>query len=201
MNTILPPASLLPAPIPAEVKKKRVLLVDTSQAKRQLRAEIMRKLGVDVDCAADISEALAWWRADLYNLVLIDAHNDLGQRDDFCDVIRSATPPQRLAFLVGKPDYLADAAKANGEPSPQTNNDPVQMGHVRAALSVESGDPPPRWGILEASRRISAVRSTSLARTQAMRALPVPPRDSDGRPSKRIPIPTNLDDILQEELR
>jgi CheY-like chemotaxis protein len=201
MNTILPPASLLPAPIPGEVKKKRVLLVDTSQAKRQLRAEIMRKLGIDVDCAADISEALAWWRADLYNLVLIDAHNDLGQRDDFCDVIRSATPPQRLAFLVGKPDYLADAAKTNGESSPQTNNDPVQMGDVRAALSIESADPPQRWGILEASRRISAVRTTSLARTQAMRALPVPPRDSDGRASKRIPIPTNLDDLLKEELR
>jgi CheY-like chemotaxis protein len=201
MNTILPLASLLPPPIPGEVKKKRVLLVDTSPAKRQLRAEIMRKLGIDVDCAADISEALSWWRANLYNLVLIDAQNHLGQRDDFCDFIRSATPPQRLAFLVGKPDYLADTARANGASSPQTNNDPVQLGEVRAALSVQSGDQPQRWGILEASRRISAVRSTSLARTQAMRALPVAPRDSDGRPAKRIPVQTNLDDLLKQELR
>jgi CheY-like chemotaxis protein len=190
----------LPAPIPGSMKKKRVLLVDTSAHNRELRAEIMRKRGIDVDCAADITEALSWWRADLYNLVLIDAQNDVGQRDDFCEVIRSATPPQRLAFLVGKPDYLADAAKANGESSLQTNHDLVQVGHV-AVLSAESDDQPQRWGILEASRRISAVRSASLARTQAMRTLPSPSRDSEGRPSKRIPTRTSLDDLLREELR
>jgi CheY-like chemotaxis protein len=201
MNTIPPPESPLSAPIPGRVKKKRVLLVDHSQAKRQLRAEIIRKLGIDVDCAANISEALAWWRADLYNLVLIDAQHDLSERDDFCNIIRSTTPPQRLAFLVGKPDYLANAAKANGGSLPQTNNPPVQLGDVRATLPVESGDQPQRWGILEASRRISAVRSKSLARTQAMRALPDLPRDSEGRPSKQTPKPTSLDDLLKEELR
>jgi len=200
MNTILPAASLLSAPIPGGLKKKRVLLVDTSRAKRQLRAEIMRKCGIDVDCAADISEALSWWRTDLYHLVLIDAQNHLDQQDDFCDVIRSATPPQRLAFLVGKPEYLAGAARATGESSPETN-DAVQLGQVRATLSVGSGDQPQRWGILEASRRISAVRSKSLARTQAMRALPDLPRDSEGRSSRRTPKATTLDDLLKEELR
>ncbi len=200
MSTILPPASLLSAPIPGGVKKKRVLLVGTSQPKRQLRAEIMRKCGIDVDCAADISEALSWWRADLYNLVLIDAQNHLDQQDDFCDVIRRATPPQRLAFLVGKPEYLAGAARVNGESSPETD-DAVQLGQVRATLSVGSGDQPQRWGILEASRRISAVRSKSLASTRAMRALPDLPRDSEGRPSRRAPKATTLDDLLKEELR
>ena len=34
-------------------------------AKRELRAEAMRRLGMDVDCACDISEARSWWRADL----------------------------------------------------------------------------------------------------------------------------------------
>lgn len=200
MSTILPPASLLSAPIPGGVKKKRVLLVGTSQPKRQLRAEIMRKCGIDVDCAADISEALSWWRADLYNLVLIDAQNHLDQQDDFCDVIRRATPPQRLAFLVGKPEYLAGAARVNGESSPETD-DAVQLGQVRATLSVGSGNQPQRWGILEASRRISAVRSKSLASTRAMRALPDLPRDSEGRPSRRAPKATTLDDLLKEELR
>lgn len=33
------------APIPDALKKKRVLLIDTSHAKRDLRAEIMRKVG------------------------------------------------------------------------------------------------------------------------------------------------------------
>ena len=56
-------------PALAAIKKKRVLLIDTSSRKRELRAEIMRKLGIEVDCAADIAEARSWWRADLYNLI------------------------------------------------------------------------------------------------------------------------------------
>jgi CheY-like chemotaxis protein len=200
MITILPPESPLSPPIPGRVKKKRVLLVDTSQAKRELRAEVMRKFGMDVDCAADVDEARSWWRADFYDLVLINMENAQGYRDRFCDDIRSATPPQRLAFLVGQPEYLADSPNGDGE-SPQQNADDLIVGDMRLALAADPGDPAQRWGILEASRRISAVRSKSLARTQAMRALPDLPRDSEGRASKRTPTATSLDDLLREELR
>src|SRR5882724_731848 len=106
----------LSSPIPGPIKRKRVLLVDTSTAKRELRAEAMRKLGMDVDCACDISEARSWWRADLYNLVLINMENELEDRDRFCQDVRGATPPQQLVFLVGKPGYLADLPNVN-EPS------------------------------------------------------------------------------------
>src|SRR2546422_10803922 len=115
-------ASPLSEPIPSLLKKKRVLLVDTSSTKRDLRAETMRKLGMEVDCAADISEARSWWRADLYDLVLINMENEQGHRDKFCDDMRSATPPQQLAFLVGKPEYLADSPNANGGSSIQSND-------------------------------------------------------------------------------
>jgi len=188
------------APIPGSIKKKRVLLVDTSQPKRELRAEAMRRFGMDVDCAADIAEARSWWRAALYDLVLINMGKGQGYRDKFCDDIRSATPPQRLAFLVGQPEYLADSPNGDEE-SPVENADDQIMGDLKFNLAADRGDLTQRWGILEASRRISAVRFTSLARTQAMRALPAPPRDSDGRPSKRTPTPINLDDLLREELR
>jgi CheY-like chemotaxis protein len=199
MTTPMVPASLLSAPIPGEVKKKRVLLVDTSEAKRELRAEVMRKLGMEVDCAADVAEARSWWRAALYDLVLIDMEKGQGYRDKFCDDIRSATPPQRLAFLVGSPEYLANSP--NEESLVQSVVDDQMMGDLRVALAADRGDLSQRWGILEASRRISAVRSTSLARTQAMRSLPAPPRDSEGRPSKRNTTPVNPDDLLREELR
>ena len=109
MTTPLPPALPLSASIPVAVKRKRVLLVDTSQTKRELRAEVMRKLGMDVDCAADIAEARSWWRAALYDLVLINMEEGHGYRDKFCDDVRSARPPQRLAFLVGQPAYLSDS--------------------------------------------------------------------------------------------
>jgi len=190
--------------IPGSIKKKRVLLIDASQAKRELRAEVMRKFGIDVDCAADIAEARSWWRAALYDLVLINMEKGDGFRDRFCNDVRGATPTQRLAFLVGQPEYLADAP--NGDEALPVSNidgqiDDRIMSELKLNLTDDRRDLTQRWGILEASRRISAVRSTSLARTQAMRALPARPRDSDGRPSKPNPIATTLDDLLREELR
>jgi len=196
MNTPLL-ALPLSAPIPDAVKKKRVLLVDTSHAKRDLRAEVLRKLGIDVDSAADIAEARLWWRPALYDLVLINMERGRGQRDKFCEDIRGATPSQRLAFLVGQPEYLADSPNADQELLMEHGDEQAAAASGKVALPADPGDPTQRWGILEASRRISAVRSASVARTNAMRALPPPPRDSEGRPSKL----TILDDLLKEELR
>ena len=113
--------------IPPPVKKRRVLLVDSSRAKRDLRAEIMRKLGMDVDCAEDISEARTWWRADLYNLVLISAENEHGRRDRFCEDIRGAVPPQQMAFLVGKPEYLANSPIPDAAPILSEVGDPALL--------------------------------------------------------------------------
>jgi CheY-like chemotaxis protein len=199
VNVPVPPFALS-APIPDAVKKRRVLLIDTSHAKRDLRAEVLRKLGIDVDSAADIVEARVWWRPALYDLVLINMEKGRGQRDKFCDDVRSATPPQQLAFLVGRPEYLTDSPSEDQE-SELENTDQAAIGNAKVFSLVDPGDTTERWGILEASRRISAVRSASIARTQAMRALPPPPRDSEGRPEKSAATRTSLDDLLKEELR
>jgi len=197
-TSYLPPL----APTPGALKKKRVLLVDTSTAKRELRAEVMRKLGVDVDCAADISEARSWWRADLYDLVLINVEKGSGHRDKFCDDIRSATPRQQLAFLVGKPEYLATIPGLDGEIPVTAHFDESLIGDVKTALSIDLADLSQRWGIMEASRRISAVRSASNARTKAMRDRPTPPRDLEVRHGKRpADEAPSLDDLLREEMQ
>jgi hypothetical protein len=188
-------------PPPVDGKKKRVLLVDTSPAKRDLRAEVMRKMGIEVDCAADIPEARSWWRAALYDLVLVNMENERGHRDRFCEDVRGATPPQQLAFLVGKPGYLADAPGSEEEMRVENSFDQTLVGDVKAALSVDLGDLGQRWGILEASRRISAVRSACTARTRAMRDRPAPPRDAEGQPARRSPKSATLDDLLREEMR
>ena len=189
-------ASLLSAPIPIEIKKRRVLLIDTSSGSRDLRAEAMRKLGLEVDCAADIPEARCWWKADFYDLVLINMEKGPGHRDRFCDDLRRATPPQHLAFLVGKPHYLADSPGSEEETAVENGRLVPVFPEAREALPVELEAVPQRWGILEASRRISAVRSASVARAQASRNQPAPPRDFERRSSK----PINLDDLLREEM-
>ena len=182
MNISLPSLPISPS-IPGALKKKRVLLIDTSRAKRDLRGEVMRKLGIDVDSAADIVEARIWWKPDLYDLVLINMEKGRGQRDKFCDDVRGATPPQRLAFLVGRPEYLTDSPNRDQEVAMESSDGQTSIGDAKDIVPADP-DSTQRWGILEASRQISAVRSASSARTRAMRALPPPPRDFDGRPSE-----------------
>jgi CheY-like chemotaxis protein len=199
MTTPLPTLKLS-APIPSPDKKRRVLLLDTSPRKRELRAETMRKLGIEVDSAADIGEARCWWKADLYDLVLINVENKLGNRDKFCNDIRAAAPRQRYAFLVGKPEYLSHSP--NPDPTIQGDDEDVVVADVTAALSADLGDLPQRWGILEASRRISAVRSASNARTQAMRSRPAPPRDLETRYTEYAATQSRtLDDLLRKDMQ
>jgi len=157
------------------VKKKRVLLLDTSQTKRDLRADVMRKLGIDVDCAADVLEARCWWRADLYNLVLISVAGETDSRDKFCTDLRSATPPQRIAFFVGGPEYLAAAPHSDGGPA-EPDADALHKEMVAALLAQAAEHSSQRWGILEACKKISSVRSVSEARSRAVRETPRPSR-------------------------
>jgi len=197
-----PVLGALSEPIPHPLKKKRVLLVDTSPTKRDIRADAMRKLGMDVDCAADIVEARSWWRADLYNLVLISENHGASHRDKFCEDVRRATPSQSLAFLVGKPEYLAASPNANDELAARPGDGQVLLADVRAALTAFSAEgPPQRWGILEACQRISAVRSVSGARTRAIRERPLPPRDSELRLTKKRSEFRTLDDLFREEMQ
>jgi CheY-like chemotaxis protein len=191
-------ATPISEPVLGALKKKRVLLVDSSHTQRDLRADSMRKLGIDVDCAADISEARFWWRAELYNLVLIDVENRLGHRDKFCEDVRSATPSQQLAFLVGKPAYLADTP-CSEEVSGQPDSDPIIQSSPQKETAV-SPDRSQHWGILQASQRISAVRSALHARAKALGERPVPPRDSEMRVPKRSNART-LDELLKEEMQ
>ena len=190
--------SKLPSPIPNLGKKRRVLLIDASSHKRELRAETMRKLGIEVDSAADIGEARCWWKADLYDLVLINVENNRSNRDKFCNDIRAAVPSQRLAFLVGAPEYLSHAPSPDSlDQKDDQSNDDFPGADVRAALSVDIGEMTQRWGILEASRRISAVRSACSARTQAIRNRPAPPRDLETRHAAAES--RTLDDLLRDD--
>jgi len=156
---------------PSAVRKQRILLVDTYAAKRDLRAGILRKLGIEVDCAADISEARSLWRADSYNLVLVDARKDSSDLEGFRAEIQSAKPPQRVAFLVGKPEYLAALpCFDSGIPAPKANLD-TPLGKVVTGLFLAACESlPRRWGFQEAAWRIAATRSLKDPRPDQPRA-------------------------------
>ena len=128
----------------APTKKKRVLLVDTSRVKRDLRSETMRKFGMEVDCAADIAEARSWWRVGLYDLVLIHVEDGSSLVEKFCDDLRGATPPQQIMFLVGGPEFLATSPARRCNPC--TGRRRQAKPETPAILPVRNGGKPGALG-------------------------------------------------------
>lgn len=150
MNQALAPAAT----------KKRILLVVSDDVRRDLRARVLRKLGADVECAADISEARSLWRADSYNLVLLDVLRDARNAKEFCTEVKAAKPPQTVAFLVGKPDYIAASPRTEGTPADGEINGHGAWGEVVASLFANACEGlSRRWGFQEAAWRIAAARS------------------------------------------
>jgi CheY-like chemotaxis protein len=190
----------LNSPKDSAVKKKRVLLVDTCRVKRDIRAETMRRLGLEVDCAGDIGEARGWWKPDLYNLVLFHVEDEQVRRDKFCDDIRISAPQQQIAFFVGKPEYLASLPHTNGASASHTD-DPVSRQPSATVIPPIPALGPQRWGILEACRRISAVRSVADARSRAMRDKPTPPRDLEAAALKRSQLFQDFGENVRKEMQ
>ena len=149
-----PSSNLAPHP---RLTKKKLLLVDANAGKRALRVKILGKAGVDVDCASDTSAARVLWRANSYHLVLIDLRHDAQGAAEFCAEIKTDSPRQAVAFLVGKPAYLSSS------PSPELTPEsaaPSGWGEKAAMLLTRyCSTPPVRGGFLEATLRMSAQRS------------------------------------------
>jgi response regulator RpfG family c-di-GMP phosphodiesterase len=93
---------------PPSIQDKKVLLVDSCQATREVRAAILREHGVEVHSADDLSGARFLWHPHSYNLVLLDVRRySPGEMLEFCEQIKRASPRQRIVFLVGPPTYLS----------------------------------------------------------------------------------------------
>lgn len=199
MTTSIIP-SLLGVPVPSSLKKKRVLLVDTSSVKRDIRSQVMRKLGIEVDCAADIAEAHSWWKAGLYDLVLIDMAGGLDHSEKFCEDIRIGTSPQQIAFLVGAPKYVAASPIPGQELTVDNGNGAASVVDLMGPLPQEVVSSCQRWGIMDASQRICAVRSASAARARALRDRPAPRREYETKTSRRSTA-TSLEDLLRKEMQ
>src|SRR5262249_26964071 len=133
-------------------------------------------------------------------LVLIDMAGGLHHGERFCDDIRAATPPQQLAFLIGAPDYIATSPTFGQKLTADNGNGEAPVVDLMGSLPADLGSAFQRWGILEASQRICAVRSASAARARALQDRPAPRRHFDGKTSKRSAA-TSLEDLLREEMQ
>ena len=124
---------------------------------------------------------------------------ETGSRDKFCTDLRSATPPQRIAFFVGGPEYLAAAPHSDEAPA-EPDADALHKEMVAALLAQASASSSQqRWGILEACRKISSVRAVSEARTRLLRETPRPSRWAEAIEQYSAPEPATPQPLFATE--
>lgn len=136
--------------------QRAVLLVDVHTARRLLRTAILTRLGMQVSCAGT-EEALRLSKRNPYNLVLVGLQHDPAAALAFGGQIRSGRPGQRVAYLVGKPFFLADTPDFEGELAgsvPTATNESYEQLLARACQPDTE-----RTGILEAVWRIASLKS------------------------------------------
>ncbi len=151
--------------------KKHILMVVTRSPKNNLRANVLRKHGLEVVCANHIGDARLLWHPDTYDLVLFDLHRENGAAAELCRDIKAERPGQLVAFLVGKPEYLATApstAELAGDEVPKRYEETLRQLMATACEAL-----PQRGGFLEATWRMSLARSVKPSSVPRAATLPV----------------------------
>jgi CheY-like chemotaxis protein len=161
------PPAVRAASLPAVTK--HVLLVVTHSPKNNLRANVLRKHGLDVVCANHIGDARMLWHPNTYDLVLFDLRHENGAAVELCRDMKAESPKQLVAFFVGKPEYLAASPLAQdlaSDDAPRRYEETLRQLMATACEAL-----PRRGGFLEATWRMSLARAVKPAAT------PDPPRE------------------------
>jgi len=87
---------------------KKVLLIDSCQATREVRAAVLRSRGVEEHEAEEIPAVRFLWQPDVYDLVMLDVRRySPAEALEFYEQIKQANPHEQVVFLVGPPTYLS----------------------------------------------------------------------------------------------
>jgi DNA-binding NtrC family response regulator len=86
---------------------KKVLLIDSCQATREVRAAVLRSRGVAVHEAEEIPSRFLW-QPDVYDLVMLDVRRySPAEALEFYEQIKQASAHEQVVFLVGPSTYLS----------------------------------------------------------------------------------------------
>ena len=137
--------------------KRCVLLMDTNPQRRALRKKIMAMHGVEMIGASDLEEAALVWHRDRYDMVLIDIRRDYRGALAFRAEIKKDSPDQIVAFLVGRPNFVA-LHPSPGSYAPEKYG--MEWGEsLRNAVRESCESLPQRNGFVEASWRIAVTKT------------------------------------------
>jgi CheY-like chemotaxis protein len=101
--------------------RRTVLLIDQDSRKQKLRATMLRGMEIEVHAADTIDRAESLWRSGTYDLILVAAEQKADDSYLLSARIRLARPDQRIALLVGPPNYIRElpgAARSIRKPNP-----------------------------------------------------------------------------------
>jgi len=144
-----PSAPKLPA-------KLSILLMDGNAERRALRQKVLALQGADVVGASDLTEASSIWHRDRYDMVLLDIRADHLGCLSWRDEIKKEKPQQLVAFLVGRPNYVALDPLLGSYVAEEHG---LQWGEsMRLAIRQSCASLPQRNGFVEAGWRMSAAR-------------------------------------------
>ena len=176
--------------------KISVLLVDRNSERRALRTKVLALRGVEVVGATDVIEATSMWQPDRYDLILVDIRMDHRTCIAWRDEIKKQKPKQIIAFLVGRPNYIAIDPLLGSYVAEEQDS---QWGDaLRLAISNGCASLPQRYGLLEARWRIAAGKKLtgSSSRTAEIGNAEAPMVSSSTAPTSPAETVTEADALL-----
>lgn len=96
-------------------ERPRILLIDHNSLKQQIRAAIFRNCEVEVHTASNLTDAGQLWTRCNYDLVLFAAEEHSEEATALCEELRKSRPKQRIALLVGAPQYVREVGRKRKE--------------------------------------------------------------------------------------
>jgi len=123
-------------------ERRKVLLVDENSRTQKLRATMLRSREIEVHAAESVAHAESLWRTQSYDLVLLAGGNSALPYLVSAQ-IRQAKPQQRIALLVGPPEYVCEVARVARKVAKPSDAQTASA----AAPPASSHDPetPPQW--------------------------------------------------------
>jgi CheY-like chemotaxis protein len=113
----------------------KVLLAEDNLVNQKVTAQMLKKMGFDVDIASDGEEALAAWKRQEYDLILMDCHMPVMDGLQATRMIRMQEESQHTPILALTADVISDrkseclAAGMNGFMSK-----PIRMDELKKEL-------------------------------------------------------------------
>jgi response regulator RpfG family c-di-GMP phosphodiesterase len=117
--------------------QRRVLLIDHDSRRQHLRVLALRNCEVEVHPASNIDDAARLWARRSYDLVLLAAEENSEEAALLSNELKKNRPRQRLALLVGAPDYIREMGRARDprRPTDAKLAPPVAIDSMRSPRS------------------------------------------------------------------